>query len=758
MKPSIEQIIKEMTLEEKAALTIGGGFWSTTPIDRLGVPEVICTDGPHGVRRMPDPHSSEGRSLPATAFPTASCAASTWNLELIEKEGEALAEECNAFGIDLLLGPGVCMKRSPLCGRNFEYFSEDPFLAGKLAAAWIKGMQRKGTGASIKHYAANNQEFHRMFVDAQIDERTLREIYLTAFEIAVKEAQPWTVMCSYNRINGYYGSESHKLLTEILKNEWGFEGFVVSDWGAVHDRVKALKAGLDLEMPGDQLARLREIIAAVKDGSLDEAVLDEAVRRILRIAFKSKEKRKNKTYNHVEHHALAREVAAEGIVLLKNTGLLPLKGVKSVAVIGRTALKPFFEGGGSSNVRASEIDILMDAFEEVAPRVAFSQVEGYPEDREEKPVLIKEAVKAAKAADAALLMLALPEFDESEGYDRPNLDLTAHQVALIKAVTKAQPKTVVVINSGAPIAMSEWIDLVPAVLQGWMFGQGGASPLADILFGRLSPSGKLAETFPIKIEDTPAYLNWPGENGVVRYGEGLFIGYRYYDAKKIPVQFPFGHGLSYTSFAYGEPKLSKESIKADETLTVSIDVTNTGKMAGKEAVQLYVRPLQSKLVRPVKELKGFAKLSLDPGETKTAEIKLSRRAFAYYHPVYKDWVVDDGKFELLIGASSADIRASAEVTVTENKKLPSLLHGESTLREWDTDPKGKPIFEAFMAKAQTAQPPKETKPGEEPELIAFFMELMMPDMPLRDVLQFMNPDPKRTAQQVLDDMLAKARK
>jgi beta-glucosidase len=758
MKPSIEQIIKEMTLEEKAALTIGAGFWSTTPVERLGVPEVICTDGPHGVRRMPDSHSSEGGSLPATAFPTASCAASTWNLELIGREGEALAEECNAFGIDVLLGPGACMKRSPLCGRNFEYFSEDPYLSGKLAAAWIKGLQRKGTGASIKHFAANNQEFHRMFVDAQIDERTLREIYLTAFEIAVKEAQPWTVMCSYNRVNGAFASENHKLLSEILKNEWGFEGFVVSDWGAVHDRVAALKAGLDLEMPGDQPARMREIIAAVKDGSLEEAVLDEAVRRILRIAFKSKEKRKNRSYNQVEHHALAREIASEGIVLLKNAGILPFKGVKSIAVIGRTALKPFFEGGGSSNVRASEIDIPMDAFEEVAPKVAFTQVQGYPEDREEKPALIKEAVNAAKAADAALLMLALPQWDESEGYDRPDLNLTQHQIALIKAVAKAQPKIVVVINSGAPMAMSEWIDSVPAVLQAGMFGQGGASPLADILFGRLSPSGKLAETFPIKIEDTPAYINWPGENGVVRYGEGLFIGYRYYDAKGMPVQFPFGHGLSYTSFAYGEPKVSQQSIKADDILTVSIDVTNTGKMAGKEAVQLYVRPLQSKLVRPIKELKGFAKLSLEPGETKTAEFKLSRRAFAYYHPEHKDWVVDDGNFELLIGASSADIRARVEVSVVENKKLPSLLHVESTLKEWQADPKGKPIIEAFMGKAMAAQPPKEVKPDSEREPIEIFMEIMLPDMPLRDVLQFMNLDPKRSAQQVLDYMLTKVRK
>jgi len=758
MKLSIEQIIKEMTLEEKAALSIGAGFWSTTPIERLGVPEVICTDGPHGVRRMPNPHSSEGKNLPATAFPTATCAASTWNLDLIEREGEALAEECNAFGIDVLLGPGACMKRSPLCGRNFEYFSEDPFLAGKLAASWINGLQRKGTGASIKHYAANNQEFHRMFVDAQIDERTLREIYLTAFEIAVKEAQPWTVMCSYNRVNGAFASENHKLLTEILKNEWGFEGFVVSDWGAVHDRVAALKAGLDLEMPGSQPARMREIIAAVENGTLQEAVLDETVRRILRVAFKSKEKRKNKSYNQIEHHALAREIASEGIVLLKNAGILPFKGVKSIAVIGRTALKPFFEGGGSSNVRASEIDIPMDAFEEVAPQVAFTQVQGYPEDREEKPALIKEAVKAAKAADAALLMLALPQWDESEGYDRPDLNLTQHQIALIKAVAKAQPKTVVVINSGAPMVMSEWIDSVPAILQAGMFGQGGASPLADILFGRLSPSGKLAETYPIKLEDTPAYLNWPGEGGVVCYGENLFIGYRYYDAKKMVVQFPFGHGLSYTSFAYGQPRLSKQSIKADDILTVSIDVTNTGKMAGKEAVQLYVRPLQSTMVRPVKELKGFAKLSLKPGETKTAEIKLSRRAFAYYHPVHKDWVVDDGKFELLIGASSADIRARVEVTVTENKKLPSLLHAESTLREWQADPKGKPLFEALMARAMAAQPPKEAKPDSEREPIDIFMEIMLPDMPLRDVLQFMNPDPKISAQQVLEDMLAKVKK
>ncbi len=758
MKPDLEQIIKAMTLEEKAALSIGADFWSTTPIERLGVPEVICSDGPHGLRRMTDPHSSEGKSLPATAFPTASCAASTWNQDLIEREGEALGEECNAFGIDVLLGPGVCMKRSPLCGRNFEYFSEDPLLAGKLAASWIKGLQRKGTGASIKHFAVNNQEFHRMFVDAQLDERTLREIYLTAFEIAVKEAHPWTVMCSYNRVNGAYASENHKLLTEILKDEWGFEGFVASDWGAVHDRVDALKAGLDLEMPGSQPFRMREIVAAVKDGSLDEAVLDETVRRILRIAFKSKEKRKNKSYSQNEHHALAREIASEGIVLLKNAGILPFKGVKSVAVIGRTALQPFFEGGGSSNVKPSEIDIPMEVLEEVAPQVSFTQVQGYPEDREEQPNLIKAAVAAAKAADVALLMLALPQWDESEGYDRPDLNLTAHQISLIKAVAEAQPKTVVVINSGAPIVMCDWIDAVPAVLQAGMFGQGGASPLADILFGRLNPSGKLAETYPIKLEDTPAFLNWPGENGVVRYGEGLFIGYRYYDAKKMPVQFPFGHGLSYTTFVYGEPKLSKQSMKADDTLTVSIDITNTGKMAGKETVQLYVHPLQSKLARPVKELKGFAKLSLEPGETKTAEIKLSRRAFAYYHPAHKDWVVDDGKFELLIGASSVDIRARAEVTVVENKKLSLPLHKESTLRDWYANPKGKPIIEAFMAKVAATQLPTEAKPESEREPIEIFMNLMIPDMPLRDVLQFMKPDPKHSAQEVLEGMLARVKR
>lgn len=754
MKTDIEKIIKDMTLEEKAALSIGAGFWSTTPIERLGVPEIICADGPHGVRRMLNLRLSAGKSQPATAFPTASCSASSWNLELMEREGEALAEECNTFGIDILLGPGACMKRSPLCGRNFEYLSEDPYLAGKLAAAWIKGLQRRGVGASIKHYAANNQEFHRMFIDAQIDERTLREIYLTAFEIAVKEAQPWSVMCSYNRINGVFGSEHHKLLTEILKKEWGFEGFVVSDWGAVHDRVTALKAGLDLEMPGTQPARMQEIIAAVNNGNLDEAILDEAVRRILRVAFKSKEKRKNKTYSQIEHHALAREIASESIVLLKNVGILPFKVVKSIAVIGRTALKPHFEGGGSSNVKPTEVDIPMDAFKEVAPQVVFSHAQGYPEDRELRPNLIDEAVIAAKAADAALLMLALPIWDESEGYDRPNMDLTHQQVSLIKAVAKAQPKTVVVINSGAPIVMSEWIDLVPGVLQGGMFGQGGASPLADILFGRLNPSGKLAETYPIKLEDTPAYLNWPGEEGVARYGEGLFIGYRYYAAKKMSVQFPFGHGLSYTTFTYGEPKLSAQSIQADDTLTVSVAVTNTGKMAGKEAIQLYVRPLQSKLARPVKELKGFAKLSLQSGETKTAEIKLSRRAFAYYHPGHKDWVVDDGKFELLIGASSDDIRACTEVTVIENKKLPSLLHGESTLRQWSADPKGKPILDALMAKVQASQPPQEVKPDGEREAIDVFMELMLPDTPLRDVLQSLNSDPNRSAQQIVQDMLA----
>lgn len=736
----IASILSQMTLEEKAALCTGASAWTSTPIERLGVPEMIVSDGPHGVRRVPDVHALGMESLPATCFPTASCSASTWNVDLIRKMGEALGEECIALNVDVLLGPGVNMKRSPLGGRNFEYFSEDPYLAGELAANFIQGVQSKGVGTSIKHYAVNNQEFQRFTISAEVDERTLREIYLPAFEKAVKQAQPWTVMCSYNKVNGTFASEHHTLLTDILKNEWGFEGLVVSDWGAVRDRVAALKAGLDWEMPGPQERRVQAVVEAVRSGQLDEAVLDEAVRRILRIVFKAKETPKTGSFEVESHHQLARQIAAEGMVLLKNNGILPLKQPARIAVIGRAAKKPHFQGGGSSHINPTRVSV---PFEEIVARAQSAEIiyaEGYPSDDVFRQDLIDEAVRVAQTAEVALLFIALPTYKESEGYDRKDLDLTAQQVALIQAVSQAQPNTVVILNNGAPVVMSAWIENVAAVLEAWLMGQAGAEAVADILFGRVNPSGKLAETFPLALADTPSYLNWPGELGVVRYGEGLFIGYRYYDARRMPVLFPFGHGLSYTTFAYSNPTVSASTFHDVEGVTVTVDVTNTGTVAGKEIVQIYVCDRQASLVRPEKELKGFAKVALQPGETQSVSIHLDFRAFAFYHPRYRQWVTEDGEFDLLIAASAADIRHRLTVTLKSTLNLPCILDKESTVREWLADPRGQTVFGPMYAQMEAATR-KMFSGGEEPRYgtestIGMDVMEMFKDMPLLSVLMF----------------------
>jgi len=695
MKKDIQSVIAQMTLEEKAALCTGASAWTTTPVERLDVPEMIVSDGPHGVRRVTDVHEIALGSLPATCFPTASCSAATWDVDLVCKMGEAIAEECVALNVDVVLGPGANMKRSPLGGRNFEYFSEDPYLAGELAVNFINGVQSKGVGTSLKHYAANNQEFQRFSISAEVDERTLREIYLPAFEKAVKEAQPWTVMCSYNKLNGTFASEHDYLLNQILKDEWGFEGLVVSDWGAVRNRVAALKAGLDWEMPGPQDRRVKQVVEAVRSGELDETVLDESVRRILRIVFMAKETAKGGDFDVDAHHELAHQIAAEGMVLLKNNGLLPLKGQQQIAVIGHAAEHAHFQGGGSSHINPTKIAVPFKELQAQAGDAELTYAEGYPTDDTFRQDLIDQAVSLAQDADVAVLYIALPTFKESEGYDRTDLDLTQQQIALIKAVAKVQPQTVVVLNNGAPVVVGNWVDDVAAVLEGWMMGQAGGMAIADILFGKVNPCGKLAETFPLKLVETPAYLNWPGEAGQVRYGEGLFIGYRYYDARQIPVQFPFGYGLSYTTFTYSNAKVSAKNFKDVDGLTVTVDVTNTGDVAGKEIVQVYVHDQKSGLVRPEKELKGFAKVALQPGETKSVAVELDFRAFAYYHPEHKQWITEDGDFDILIAASAADIRETLTVTLTSTLSLPCILDKESTVREWMADPRGKEVFGAY---------------------------------------------------------------
>ena len=754
---NIQKIITQMTLEEKAALCTGASPWTTTPVERLGVPEMTVSDGPHGVRRLPDVNDIATESYPATCFPTASCLAATWDVDLIHQMGQALAEECIALDVDVILGPGANMKRSPLGGRNFEYFSEDPYLAGQMATSFINGVQSKGVGTSLKHFAANNQEFQRFSINAEVDERSLREIYLPAFEMAVKQAQPWTVMCSYNKLNGTFASEHHYLLSEILKDEWGFEGLVVSDWGAVRDRVAALKGGLDWEMPGPQERRVKALVEAVRCGELDEALLDEAVRRILRIVFMAKETPKGGSFDVEAHHALARQIAAEGMVLLKNNGLLPLKDPQQIAVIGRSAQNAHFQGGGSSHIHPTKVAVPFKELQSRAGDAELTYAEGYPADNSLRQDLIDEAVTLARSADVAVLYIALPAFKESEGYDRKDLDLTDQQIALIKTVAKAQPNTVVVLNNGAPVAMSAWIEEVAAVLESWMMGQAGGEAIADILFGKAIPCGKLAETYPLKLADTPAHLNWPGGAGAVRYGEGLFIGYRYYDAKQMPVLFPFGYGLSYTTFAYSNARVSTQTFKDTEGVTVSVDVTNTGKVAGKEIVQVYVHDQKSGLVRPEKELKGFAKVDLQPGETKSVSIQLDLRAFAYYHPEYKQWITEDGDFDILIATSAAEIRQTLTVRLVSTLSLPCILDKESTVREWLADPRGRAVFGPLYPQVEEQSRKRfgggDGRYGNENAMGMDIMD-MINDMPLVSVLLFQQSALTMPAEELVEGLLS----
>lgn len=752
---NIQSIIAKMTLEEKATLCTGASNWKTTPIERLGVPELVLSDGPHGVRRVIDDKALASQSHPATCFPTASSMASSWDVDLVRQVGEALAEECNALDVGVILGPGLNLKRSPLGGRNFEYFSEDPYLSGELATSLVNGIQSKGVGTSLKHFAANSQETKRLIINSIVDERSLRENYLAAFETVVKKAKPWTVMCAYNKINGDYCSEKRELLTDILKKEWGFEGLVVSDWGAVRDRVKAMQGGLDLEMPGPRGFGVQAVVDAVRNGELSQDALDEAVGRILNIVFKAAATPKGVTTDLEGHHDLARRSAAESIVLLRNNGVLPLKNPQHIAVIGRSAEQPYYQGGGSSHINPTKLAIPFKELQIQAVGSEFTYAEGYSTDESFNQSLIDQAVSLARPADVALLYIALPPTKESEGYDRADIDLTRQQVALIKAVAAVQPRTVVILNNGAPVAMSEWIDDVAAVLEAWMMGQAGGGAISDVLYGRVNPSGKLAETFPLKLADTPAYLNWPGENGEVRYGEGLFVGYRYYDAKQVPVLFPFGYGLSYTTFAYRNPQVSATTFKDVDGLTVSVDVTNTGHIAGKEIVQVYLHDQKSTLVRSVKELKGFAKVELKPGETKTVSIPLDFRAFAYYHPAYKRWITEDGDFDLLIGASAADIRCSLTVTLGSTIELPCILNQDSTISEWLEDPRGKlvfgPIFQMMKDHMSSMFGAGEgvDSLGMDSGMMNFLFE-----MPLRAIMSFQGDALPMPANAIVDSLLS----
>ncbi|AIQ24905.1 glycoside hydrolase family 3 C-terminal domain-containing protein [Paenibacillus sp. FSL H7-0737] len=733
MVPNIQEIIAQMTLEEKAGLCSGLDFWQTKAVERLGIPSIMMTDGPHGLRKQKagNDHLGIFDSVPSTCFPAGAGMACSWDRELIKQVGAAIGEECQAEDVSILLGPGANIKRSPLCGRNFEYFSEDPYLSSEMAIGHIEGVQSQGVGTSLKHFAANNQEHRRMSVDAIVDERTLREIYLASFESVVKKAQPWTVMCSYNQVNGEYASENPYLLTDILKEEWGHEGVVVSDWGAVNERAKGLAAGLELEMPSSNGAGDQKIIDAVQSGTLSEAALDRAVGRLLSIIFKAVENDKeNASYDPEAHHQLARVAARESMVLLKNEGsLLPLKREGSYAVIGDFARNPRYQGGGSSHIKPTRLDdIYYSLLEEAGSYAKLSYSQGYVSDSDEPSLeLIGQAIEAASQADTAIVFVGLPERYESEGYDRTHLRIPESQIRLIEAVADVQPNTVVVLSNGSAIEMP-WISNVKAVLEGYLGGQALGGAISDLLFGNVSPSGKLAETFPLQLEHNPSYLNFPGEGDTVEYKEGLFVGYRYYDAKRIAPLFPFGYGLSYTTFAYSDLSVSSHSLKDTDTLQVSVKVTNTGAMQGKEVVQLYVKDVLSNMVRPEKELKGFAKVDLQPGETKQVSFTLDSRAFAYYNVKLKDWHVETGEFEILVGASSQEILLVESVVVESTVSLAKSYTRNSTIGDLMGDPQAAAIIQAMLSQAGEMMPMLQD--GSD------MMIEMMRNMPIRAMVMF----------------------
>lgn len=741
MKRDVKGIIREMTLEEKAGMCSGKDFWHLKGVERLGIPEVMVSDGPHGLRKQAAEadHLGLNESIKAVCFPTACATACSFDRDLLEEMGERIGDECQAEDLSVILGPAVNIKRSPLCGRNFEYFSEDPYLASQMAAAHIKGVQSKNVGTSIKHFAANNQEHRRMSCSSEVDERTLREIYLAAFETAIKEAKPDTVMCSYNRINGEFASENHWLLTEVLRDEWGFDGYVMSDWGAVNDRVKGLKAGLELEMPASGGTTDKEIVEAVKNGELDEAVLDRAVERILNIVFKFVDNRQEGKFDKEEDHKLAAKIEAESMVLLKNEGVLPLPTQgKKIAFIGKFAEAPRFQGGGSSHINSFKITGALEAVKEVA-QVTYAQGYDIKEDVIDQDML-NQAVETAKEADVAVIFAGLPDAFESEGYDRSHMRMPQCQNTLISEIAKVQENVVVVLHNGSPVEMP-WADEVKGILEAYLGGQAVGQAEVDVLFGKANPCGKLAETIPYKLADNPSYLNFPGDGQTVAYKEGVFVGYRYYDTKEMPVRYPFGYGLSYTTFEYSDLQLSADRIKDTDTLKVTLKVKNTGDRAGKEIVQLYVADKTGAACRPVKELKNFVKVELQPQEEKTVEMELDKRSFAWYNTQIHDWYAASGEYEILAAASSRDIRLKKTVYVESTTELPIHVHMNTTIGELLENPRTKAVIEGMtdsLIEHMGGSSGDEEEESAASEAISKEMSLkMMENSPLRTLRSFM---------------------
>lgn len=757
-KEKIEELIGQMTLEEKAGMLSGVGWWHTQAVERLGIPAIMMSDGPHGLRTQKEEPNDTGfgKAQTAVCFPTGCSVASSFDRNLIYEMGSVIGRECRATGVHMILGPAVNIKRSPLCGRNFEYYSEDPYLASQMAASLIRGVQDEGVGTCIKHFAANNQEYYRTTIDERIDERTMREIYLAAFEYAIKEAKPWSVMCSYNMVNGTHMSENKKYLTEILRDEWGYEGCVVSDWGAVNERAKGVDAGLDLEMPSSNGANDREIVRAVREGRLSEQAVDQAVFRVLQLVYrclegtaKAKEAAgtENEVFDRELDHKRSAEMARECLILLKNEEMLPLSCSEKVAFIGEFAKSPRYQGGGSSHIESVKVDSAlqsaMEILEDGASKITYAR--GYRTDHDEvDSALIEEAVEAAKAADKAVIFCGLPDAFESEGYDRSHMRLPNCQNELIMQVLAVQPKTIIVLHNGSPVEMP-WAGRAKAILENYLAGEGVGRASVEALYGVINPSGKLPETIPFRIENTPCYLNFPGENGTVSYQEGIFVGYRYYDKKKMDVRYPFGYGLSYTTFEYSNLSISEKEVSPEKIrLEVKAEITNTGNLAGKEAVQLYVGLEEpGNRIRPVRELKGFEKVSLQPGETKKVTFVLDERSFAHYQVADRDgrkagFRITPGNYQICVAASSRDLRLTGNVKVLPYAVPEKLCyHMNSTFGQIMADPKAaevvRPVLEKYVLKNFA---PDAEDTGSMGASTRQMVENMMREMPLRQLISF----------------------
>lgn len=757
-REKIQNLISQMTLEEKAGMCSGADFWKLKCVERLGIPQVMVTDGPHGLRKQAEEadHLGLNESEKAICFPAGCATASSFDRELIRKQGELLGQECQAMNVSTILGPAMNIKRSPLCGRNFEYYSEDPYVSTEMAAALIEGVQSKKVGTSAKHFVANNQEKRRMTNSSDMDERTLREIYLASFEGAVKKAKPWTVMSSYNRINGEFVGDKKEYLTEILREEWGFDGYVVSDWGAVNDRVSSLAAGLDLEMPPGDFENDRLIVKAVQEGKLDESVVDQACERILDVIFRYTENRDTEAvFDYEKDHAAAAEIEAECMVLLKNENeILPLTSDKKIAFIGKYAKTPRYQGGGSSHINSWKVESALEAAKEIPELANVTFAEGYQDEKDEViEELQMKAVKVAAEADVAVLFLGLPDNFESEGYDRKHMNLPNCQNELVEKVLEVQKHVVVVLHNGSAVIMP-WKDQVEGILEAYLGGEAVGKAVAEVLAGIKNPSGRLAETFPLRLEDTPCYLTYGKGFDNADYREGVFVGYRYYTSRKMETAFPFGHGLSYTTFAYSDLQLDKKEMTDKESVQVSVKVKNTGNRAGKTVVQLYVEAPETEVIRPVRELRGFEKIFLEAGEEKTVTFILGERAFAYWNTLIHDWYAEEGTYKVMIGENADQMCVGEEITVHPTKELPKTYSLNTCLGELMRDPKAQTVMAPFMqgmAQNDAAMDMAEANENDQSGVVnQEMMAAMMEGMPLRQLLSFVPGIKREMLEQMVD--------